>query len=270
MSSILVIDDEPGSRLIVQSRLKDAGHRTSIADTGAKGLSEARAGAFDVLLVAAGLESGIDGGEVCRRLKAMPETQSTPVVLYCGRPVSADELTRGYEAGAEYYLSKTEMPVLDHIVRVLLAMKARQDDMAEQLRGLEGQTRRQQEERQRAAETELSESDQNLIFRDLAAGHPDGILVVGSEGFVRQADRGACELLGNRLEGKNLGSLAPASGLEAFVRDARSDVREGFRFDLAGRKGRSPRSLTASVVPLVSPPGEQDPGLRVVRRGRPG
>lgn len=267
MSRILVIDDEPGSRLIVQSRLKDVGFRTESAETGAAGLQDARASTFDVFLVAAGLESGIDGLEVCRRLKAMPETQDIPTIVYCNRPVSSEELTRGYEAGADAYLSKAEMPALDHIVRVKVREKARIDDLAEQNRALEERARRLIEEQQQHAdiETALKETgEQSLVFRELAAGRPDGILMVDAEGYVRTADRGACELLGNRLEGHNLGSLAPATGLEAFVRDARTEAREGFRFDVTGRAGRAPRSLTAAVVPLVSPPGEQTPAMRVV------
>ncbi len=267
MNSILVIDDEPASRLIVQSRLKDSGYQAAVAETGAQGLSEARGRGHDVFLVSAGLESGIDGSEVCRRLKAMPESQGVPVVLYSNRPVSTDELSRGYEAGCDYFLSKSEMPVLDHIVRVLLNAKSRLDDLGEQLRGIEGRSRRRAEEQQVQADSELAQRDtgeHSLVFRELAAGRPDGVLMVGPDGFVRMADRGACELLGSRIEGRNLGSLAPATGLEAFVRDARTDAREGFRFDLPARKGRAPRSLSASVVPLVSPPGEKDPGLRVV------
>ena len=255
------------SRLIVQSRLKDVGFRTDSAETGAIGLQDARASAFDVFLVAAGLESGIDGLEVCRRLKGMPETQDVPTIVYCNRPVSSEELTRGYEAGADAYLSKAEMPVLDHIVRVKVREKSRLDDLAEQNRGLEEHARRLIEEQQQHADIETALQDageQSLVFRELAAGRPDGILMVDAEGFVRTADRGACELLGNRLEGHNLGSLAPATGLEAFVRDARTEAREGFRFDVTGRAGRAPRSLTAAVVPLVSPPGEQAPAMRVV------
>ena len=95
-------------------------------------------------------------------------------------------------------------------------------------------------------------------------GHPDGMLVVDSDGIVCNADRGARDLMGKELEGLHLGSLAQGTGLEAFVRDARYESREGFRFDIQRRGGRRPRSLTASVVPLSSKPGEGGPELRVV------
>ena len=78
MSRILVIDDDPGNRLIVKSRLSDLGYEVVLADTGAEGLVEARNVSLDLFLVAAGLGSGIDAIEVCRRLKALPQ-QKMPI-----------------------------------------------------------------------------------------------------------------------------------------------------------------------------------------------
>ena len=246
MSRILVIDDEPGSRLIVQSRLKDVGFRTESAETGAKGLEAARTATFDVFLVAAGLESGIDDLEVCRRLKAMPETQDVPTLVYCNRPVSSEELSRGYEAGADAYLSKTEMPVLDHLVRVKVREKSRLDDLAEQNRTLEEHARRLVEEQQQHAdiETALKETgEQALVVREQAAGRPDGILMVDAEGHVRSADRGACELLGNRLEGHNLGRIGSRDRLGSFRSRCAHRTARGFPF----RRDRAFRTRAALI-----------------------
>ena len=86
----------------------------------------------------------------------------------------------------------------------------------------------------------------------------DRVLVVDGEGFVRSADRGACEIFGNRIERKNLGSLAPASGLEAFVRDARELGREGVLAVVcdstnAFREGTSPSEteVAASLLDII-------------------
>jgi hypothetical protein len=100
--------------------------------------------------------------------------------------------------------------------------------------------------------------------REGAPARPDGILMVDADGIVRYTDRGARDLFGAGLEGRNLGRLAPASGLEAFVRDARTEAREGFRFDLPARNSRAARALSAGVVPLITAPGSKDPELRVV------
>jgi DNA-binding NtrC family response regulator len=254
MSRILVIDDDPGNRLVIKSRLSDQGYEVFLADTGAGGLVDARNGAIDLFLVAASLGSGIDAPDVCRRLKAIPETCMTPVCIYSQNASTVEELTRAYEAGCEAFIPKGEMPGLDYIVKVQLHGKAVHDDLAEQNRVLDLNNRRLREEGQRDADRETSmatSGERSLILRELAANRPNGVLLVDAEGFVRSADRGACEIFGNNVERRNLGFLAPASGLEAFVRDARFEARDGFRFDLAAIGGRCARSLTASVVPLM-------------------
>lgn len=266
MSRILVIDDDPGNRLIVKSRLGDQGYDVALAETGAEGLVEARRDSVDLVLVTGPLGSGIDAIEVCRRLKSMPETSVVPVLIYNQNPASTEEMGRAYDSGCDAYVAKPSMPVLDHVVRVLLRSRSSHAELLDQNQVLERQNRALVEQAQCQSDREASQrpGDQSLALRHLAAGRPDGLMLVDGEGFVRRADRGACEFFGNRIEGKNLGSLAPASGLEAFVRDARSESREGFRFDLSAISGRSARSLTAAVVPLVTTPGETARGLKVV------
>ena len=267
MGRILVIEDEPGARMLLQSRLEDLGHEVATAPTGAMGLMEARAGNFDLFLVDILLGSGVDGYEVCRRLKGMPQTHRTPVVLVSSVMNSRDDLHRGYEAGCEAFLIKGDMTLLEDVVRAMLRIKSLQDDLGMQNRLLEEHNRNLEEERQRGADLELAlreSGNRASVFRELAAGRPDAVLIVDTEGLVRSADRGARELFGGELEGRHLGSLAPTSGLEAFVRDAKHETREGFRLELPGRNGRPARPVSASVSPMVPGGGLSEPGLRVL------
>ena len=267
MGRILVIEDEPGARMLLQSRLEDLGHEVTAAPTGAMGLMEARAGSFDLFLVDIVLGSGVDGYEVCRRLKGMPQTHRTPVVLVSAVMNSRDDLHRGYEAGCEAFLIKGDMTLLEDVVRAMLRIKSLQDDLGMQNRLLEEHNRSLGEERQRGADLEIALRESGgraSAFRELAAGQPDAVLIVDAEGLVRSADRGARELFGGELEGRHLGSLAPTSGLEAFVRDARQETREGFRFELPARSGRQGRPVSASVAPMVPSDEISEPGLRVL------
>ncbi len=267
MSKILVIDDEPSTRLLLQNRLKDQGHAVAVAQNGAEGVLEAKREAFDLFLVAADLSSGIGATEVCRRIKQTPQITGVPVLIVSNRAQTKEEMHQGYEAGCEAYLAKSDMPLLEDVVRAHLRVRSLHADLGRQLRALEDENRRIQETRQRSADSETARGEsgeQALVARELSAAHPDGLLVVDRDGIVRFADRGARDYLGSNLEGRNLGSLAPSTGLEAFVRDAHTDVREGFRFDLQSRSNRPGRSLSATVVPLVPNPGERDPGKRVV------
>ena len=267
MGSVLLIEDDAASRLVFKNRLRDLGFDVVVAENGAKGLLEARDGNFDLFVVDSTLDSGVAGGEVCRRLKQLPGAGGVPTVLLSRNASSKEEIHQGYLAGCDFFINKPELYLLEDVVRALMRTKASHDDLARQNRALEDKSRRVEEDRARAADLELalnSSGENALLHRELAAGRPDGILLVDAEGVVRLSDRGARDLLGNNLQGNNLGRLAPATGLEAFVRDARAETREGFRFDVPSSKGRGSRSLTASVVPLLSKPGEHDPGLRVV------
>ena len=273
MSRILLIDDEPATRLVTQNRLQDLGYQVAAVENGAMGLHEARETGFDLVVIDAGLGDGASGSggvgafEVCKRLKQTPQTTGVPVIMTSKQASGVEEMRRGFEAGCDTFLNKTATGVLDEVVRSLLRFKAQQNDLARQNRALEEASRRLREGLQQGADLEQAlqgASDSSLVHRELTAGRPDGVLLVDSDGVVRNYDRGARDLLGANLEGRNLGRLAPASGLEAFVRDARTDTREGFRFDAPAPNGRPRRSLTASVVPLVANPGSRELQMRVV------
>jgi DNA-binding NtrC family response regulator len=262
MGRILVIEDEPGTQLLLQSRLHDLGHEVITSPNGAMGVMEARSSQFDLFLVDVRLGSGIDGYEVTRRLKGMPHTHGVPVVLVSNLVKSREELHKGYEAGCEAFLIKGDITLLEDVVRAMLRIKSLQDDLAMQNRLLDDHNRRLQDERGRSGEPEPPRPAVNGAREP--AQRPEAMLVVDAEGVVALVDRGAREVFGKDLEGRQIGQLARGTGLEAFVRDARTEPREGFRFDLAAVGGREERRLVAAVIPLMTRPGHPGRGLRVV------
>lgn len=275
MSRLLVIDEDAGRRLILRSRLVEAGYELTVAENGARGLIEARNGSFDAVLVDARLTTGVDGCEVCRRVKAIPERALVPVVVYVDDATLGDEMVRAYEAGCDAFVARSELPALEHVLRSLARHRARVEELHKLVQALSSPKPAAHEstngERPRRASTsERNEheaalsAEQVAALRELAGGRPDGLLVVDAEGLVRHADRGACELLGSRVEGAHLGSLIPASGLEAFVRDARVEAREGLRFDLPPRRGRPARPMVALVVPMLAQSRDGGAPLRIL------
>ncbi len=267
MSRVLVVDDDSGNRRILESRLAEQGHDVVAGENGALGISLARESRFDLLLVSTGLRSGVDGFEVCRRVKALPEGARPGIVLFCEQSPVPEVLERGYQAGCDAFVTRPDLPSLEHVLANLLRQRARVAGLEEEIGLLREQGRRQPIPRAPGSQHERTPKeagDRAGAVRELACGRPEGLLLVDSEGTVRHADRGACEMLGGGIEGWHLGSLAPSSGLEAFVRDARLEAREGFRFDLAPRKGHAARALSATVVPLVVQPGQHDPEIRIV------
>jgi len=264
---ILLIEDDSGTQLLLRNRLEELGYDVVVTSTGARGLLEARAGKFDLYLCDIGLGSGIDGYEVCRRLKGMPTNHGTPVVLISGQVKSQEELHRGYEAGCESFLMKGDLTLVEDVVRAMLRIKSLKDDLGLQNRLLEEQNRRLQQERERGADLEVAlreTGSRARVFRELAAGRPDGVLLVDQEGVVRSTDRGAQNIFGKDIEGKQLASLAPGTGLEAFVRDVRTDPHEDFRFDLGERSTGAVHSFTAAIIPTVPRPNVADTAFKVV------
>lgn len=268
MSSILVIEDEPATQLLLQSHLQDLGYEVVIKSTGAQGIAEASERSYDLFLVDIGLGTGVDGFEVCRRLKRTPQTRGVPVVLLSGQVRESSDLHRGYEAGCESFLIKGDMVLMEDVVRAMLRIKALQDELSAQMRLLEQRNEHLQEALRDNARLEdrlAQTSNRGSSPRFQGGPLPDGTLLVDMEGTVRFADRGSQELFARTLEGKHLGGMAPGTRLEAFVRDARTEARTGFRFSIPARAGRVGHSLGASVIPLVPKTVHKDEGgMKVV------
>jgi len=254
---ILLVEDDVGAQLLYRNRLTDLGYQVVVSSSGAMGLMEARSAHFDLFLVDIGLGTGIDGYEVCRRLKGIPEIHSVPVVLISGHVRSRDDLHRGYEVGCQSFLVKGDLMLLEDVVRAMLRIKSLQDDLAMQNRLLAERNRRS-----RAEKAQGADPDQTGI-RETRPG-PDGVLLVDGEGLVRTSDRGARDLFGLNIEGKHLAMLAPDSRLEAVVRNARTEPDTSVRFEVPERPGRSARALIANVFPLVPLPDGIGPALSTV------
>ena len=102
--TVLVIEDDPANRALLTALLERAGYRAVTAADGPSGLAAALETAPDIVLLDVGLP-GMDGLEICRRLRADPRTVTMPVVLLTGR-TSVDDVVAGLDAGADDFLAK--------------------------------------------------------------------------------------------------------------------------------------------------------------------
>jgi two-component system, OmpR family, alkaline phosphatase synthesis response regulator PhoP len=111
--TILIVEDEEDILELVAYNLTKDGFQTLQAATGEEGLRIAFAEAVDVILLDLMLP-GVDGLEVCKRLKQDSRTQHIPVVMVTAKGEEAD-IVAGLELGADDYVTKPFSP------RVLLA-----------------------------------------------------------------------------------------------------------------------------------------------------
>ena len=102
--TVLVVEDDPSNSALLTALLERAGYRAVTASDGPSGLAAAFEIAPDLVLLDVGLP-GMDGLEICRRLRADPRTVTLPVVLLTGR-TSVDDVVAGLDAGADDFLAK--------------------------------------------------------------------------------------------------------------------------------------------------------------------
>ena len=106
---ILCADDEEDVRMILELALElDQSVKATIVDSGEALLARAGEG-WDVFVVD-GVMPGMDGLEVCRRLRASESTALTPIVFLSGR-TRKEEVARAIEAGATTTIAKPFDPM---------------------------------------------------------------------------------------------------------------------------------------------------------------
>jgi putative two-component system response regulator len=101
---VLVVEDDAANRVLLSRRLARAGYDSLALGTGPEGLQAALEGEPDLLLLDVELP-GLDGFEICRRLRADPRTVALPIILLTGRTSRSDVIT-GLDAGADDFLRK--------------------------------------------------------------------------------------------------------------------------------------------------------------------
>lgn len=142
---ILVVEDTPASLQLLSKLLTDAGYRVREAPNGELALWSAQAQAPELVLLDIRMP-GIDGYEVCSRLKQMPGLDEVPVIFLSAHSDTDDKL-RGFQVGGVDFISKpfqfeeVNARVMAHLkIRRLQQQLAAHNDML------------QQESRQRLAE----------------------------------------------------------------------------------------------------------------------
>ncbi len=117
MKKILIVEDQPEIRELLAETLRMGTYQLFQAQDGSEALAVASREKPDLILLDVMLEaSGLDGFEVCRRLKANAETRGCCVVMLTARSQEWDK-RQGLTAGAYLYMVKPFSP-LELLTRV--------------------------------------------------------------------------------------------------------------------------------------------------------
>ncbi|OHC54717.1 MAG: phosphate regulon transcriptional regulatory protein PhoB [Rhodobacterales bacterium RIFCSPHIGHO2_02_FULL_62_130] len=101
---VLLVEDEPAQREVLSYNLTAEGFEVMVASNGDEALEAVAETAPDLILLD-WMMPHVSGIEVCRRLKARPETRGIPIIMLSARSEEVDKV-RGLETGADDYVIK--------------------------------------------------------------------------------------------------------------------------------------------------------------------
>ena len=204
MARILVVDDTAQNLTLVELYLRGTEFEVVTAEGGHQALQLCREQSFDLILLDV-VMPGLDGFEVCRRLKNDPRTAFVPVIFLTGRLADESEKLAAYQLGAVDYIQKPinrdELVARIRVMRQLEEVRSRLDRENAGLRD------------ELAAREEAAQSTGELVA-DLQAlrlawpAAPLGVLAVDRDGTVTACDDHAAAW----LPGMGIGVALGASG----------------------------------------------------------
>ena len=190
--TILIVDDDPASLKVLFEYLRGFGFKVLTARDGESGLQLANKNKPDMILLDVRM-SGLDGFEVCRRLKDRPETNGIPIIFITSLSNTTDQV-KGFKLGAADYVVKP-IRCEEVLVRINTQLKARalQKQLSEQNKEL-----REENVRRRRVQEALQESRER--YRLLAENSTDIISRQTPEGVYRYVSPACLTLLGYKVE----------------------------------------------------------------------
>jgi signal transduction histidine kinase len=171
-SLILIVDDEPSARDILEGFLHSEGYDLAARPNGPAALAYLEQVAPDLILLDV-MMPGMDGFTLCRKIKADRRWRHIPVIIVTALGSKSD-LVRGFEAGADDFLSKPVDDLeLKARVRSMLRIKRQYDELQEALQLREDLARMIVHDMRTPLTTILGFSELLLARSNLPAPFPD-------------------------------------------------------------------------------------------------
>jgi PAS domain S-box-containing protein len=258
VSTILAVDDTSESLALLVKILTQEGYQVRPADSGELALAAIDANPPDLILLDIRMK-GIDGLEVCRRLKAREETQHIPIILISAF-ADVKEWVEGLRLGASDYITKP-FQTGELLMRVKTHLTLRQatvslEQQAAALRQANEQLQSEIAERKQTEEI-LRENEERLMI--LFESAPDAYYLSDLKGNFVDGNKAAEELLGysrNEMIGKSflkLKILSPKQIKKAASLLARNIMRKSTGSDefVLNRKNGSQVTVEIRTRPVT-------------------
>ena len=263
MARILVVDDTPQNIRLIELYLRDTEFEVESASGGLEAIERAMHGSYDLILLDV-VMPGIDGFEVCRRLKNDPLTAFIPVIFLTGRMGAESDKLAAYKLGAVDYIQKpVEREELVARVRVMLRLEGARSKLERENVALRAEVARSQ---QRMEEMEAAFADLQKLSSEHSDARTPELLTLDADRVIQSCDAAATEVLGGLRVGARLADCGAAAAAVARIVESGDMVAT---VELIEEDG-SPCELLVGVRPLAG--GDvlvllQDvTGLRTVER----
>lgn len=117
---ILIIEADPTALRLTEYTLKQRGYQVITTSNGLEGIITAQKEAPDLIILDVMLP-GVDGYEVCKRLRSGAQTAEIPILIISGK-AREEDIAIGFKAGANDYLAKPATPstIISRVERLLL------------------------------------------------------------------------------------------------------------------------------------------------------
>ena len=164
---VLVVDDNRDNAELVASLLKYRGYKVRLVTSGKTAISSASYQPPDLVLLDI-IMPEMDGYEVCKQLKANPETENIPVIFLTAN-VETEDMVKGFELGAVDYVTKPfNPPELLARVKTHVQLRRALQENEEQKGKLERQKETLEDQNQELIEAaKLKEDIDQIIRHDL-------------------------------------------------------------------------------------------------------
>jgi len=265
-AKVLIVDDEKINLDVLVGLLKPY-YRTVAAKSGEQAFKRLEIPPLPDLILLDIMMPGMDGYEVCRKLKENNITRDIPVIFITGKNDEKDE-AKGFQAGAVDYITKPFSPLIALArVKTHIELK-RRGDMLERLAGLDGLTgipNRRQFDQFLAAEWKRSvrynhtisliimDIDYFKLFND-HYGHAEGdeclkkVAKVISQTMIRSTDLSA------RYGGEEFACVLPETNYDGAITTANRIIKSIQKLGIPHKKSHVADYVTVSIgVASISP-----------------